>query len=183
MCYIIYMLTTFILIIFLLFSLLLLSIILSSFLSFLITKVPFVPTKKTEIEYILNQIPITKKDCFIDLGSGNGKVVFLVESTTQAKVIGYETTAWTYLWSMIKKFIIKSNAKFYHKNFLNVSWSNASVIYCYLYPHLMGKIENKFCTECKPGSMAIIKDFPFPKKNPEQILRLPKNHEIYIYKI
>ena len=71
-------LTIFLVLMFL-FALLLLFVIISAFLGFLLTRVPFVPTRASEIEFIVKELGITSRDVFYDLGSGDGKVVFLIE--------------------------------------------------------------------------------------------------------
>ena len=174
-------LTIFLVLMFL-FALLLLFVIISAFLGFLLTRVPFVPTRASEIEFIVKELGITSRDVFYDLGSGDGKVVFLIEKLSGAQVRGYELTWWTHLLAKIKKFVSGSKAQLKNQNFFKHSWSDASYIYGYLYPPLMGRVEEKFFADCKPGSIAIIRDFPFHKTKPDKVYHLPKKHEIYIYK-
>ena len=166
----------------LVFALLLLFVVFSSFLGFLLTRVPFVPTRAADIEFIVKELGVSRKDVFYDLGCGNGKVVFLVEKLTGAKTQGFELTWWTYLWAQLKKLLIGSKSRFVNKNFFKADWSEATVIYGYLYPMLMGQVQEKFIVECKPGSVAIIRDFSFPNLKPEKVFHMPKKHEIYVYK-
>jgi len=173
----------FILLLFLLLALILLFVILSEFIAFIRTRVPFVPTHAGDIEFIIKKLNISASDVFYDLGSGNGKVVFLVEKLTGAKAVGFELSWWTIIFAKIKARLKKSNVKFYNRNFFNEDWSGANVIYCYLYPPLMERIEEKFLSELKPGSIAIVRDFSFPKMAYAEKYYLPKNHEIYVYRI
>ena len=168
---------------FLFIALLILFVVFSEFVAFVRTRVPFVPTSQNDIEFIVKKIGINSQDTFYDLGSGNGKVVFLVEKMTGANVKGFELSWWTILYAKLKAKLKKSKAKFDNKNFFGQSWSEANIIYCYLYPPLMGRIEAKFKAEMKPGSMAIVRDFPFPNMAHKEKYFLPKNHEIYVYKI
>src|SRR5690349_8136827 len=96
------MLLTIGLLFFLLLALVMLFVISSSLIGFLLTRVPFVPTSRKDIEFIANQLKISSKDTFYDLGSGNGKVVFLIEKLTGAKTKGFELTWWTYLLSQAR---------------------------------------------------------------------------------
>lgn len=173
----------FLLFVFLIFSSVLLFVVFSELVAFIRTRVPFVPTSQSDIEFIVNKLSISPKDTFYDLGSGNGKVVFLVEKLSGAKVRGFELSWWTIIFSKLKAKFIKSKAKFSNKNFFNEDWSEASIIYCYLYPPLMGRIEDKFKKELKPGSIAIVRDFPFPNLQHTEKFFLPKKHEIYVYKL
>lgn len=166
-----------------LFALLMLFIISSAFLGFLITRVPFVPTYASDIEFAVKKLGITSADIFYDLGSGDGKVVFLVNKLSGASCVGYELTWWTHLLAKVKSKFKNQNGKleFRNQNFFKANWIEANYIYGYLYPPLMGRVEEKFLADCKPGSIAIIRDFPFPNLKPTEVFYMPKEHEIYIY--
>ncbi len=169
------------LIVFLIFTILLLFIITSAFFGFVRTRVPFVPTGDSDVEFIAKELGITSRDVFYELGSGNGKVCFGLEKLTGAKCVGYELTRWTYLWAKIKALIIGSKSKFYRKDFFKEDWSKATVIYGYLYPPLMYRIKEKFLEECKPGTKAIMRDFFLPGLKPNVVYKRPNDHEIYVY--
>lgn len=165
------MITTLILLGLLLFALVVLVVITSSFIGFLQTRVPFVPTSDEDVATIVKKVGISEKDTFIDLGSGDGRVVFLVNSLTNARTIGYELTWWTYVLSVLKLKVKRAKLKveFRNQDFFKHSWEEASVIYGYLYPPLMGRVEEKFLQDCKPGTVAVIRDFPFPNLQPAEV--------------
>ena len=166
----------------LLFAFGLLAIITSAFVGFLMTRVPFVPTYKSDVEFIVKKLGITSADTFYDLGSGDGKVCFLVEKLSGAKTTGFELTVWTYALSVLKSKLKNQKAKFKNQNFFKHSWQEANYVYGYLYPPLMGRVEEKFLADCRPGSVAIIRDFPFPNLKPLEVYNMSKKHEIYIYR-
>jgi hypothetical protein len=178
------------LIIFLLFFLLVATVILlvitSSFIGFIRTQVPFVATSRKDIERIVRELPITKQDVFYDLGSGDGRVCFLVSELSGAKSVGFELTWWTHLVAKVGTRFKNRTLKleFRNQNFFKHNWSEATVIYGYLYPPLMGKVEEKFMTDCKPGTMAVIRDFPFPNLKPLKVFSSDPNwqqnkHSLY----
>ncbi len=168
----------------LLLAIVVLIVITSAFLGFLLTRVPFVPTAAKDIEFVVDELGISGKDIFFDLGSGDGKVVFLVHELSGAKCVGYELTWWTHLLAKIKAMFkgVSPDVQFKNQNFFKQSWSEADYVYGYLYPPLMGRVEEKFLNECKPGSTAVIRDFPLPNLKPVAVYNRPRNHEIYIYK-
>jgi hypothetical protein len=176
------MILTLVLLFFLILALVLMLIVVSEFVAFLRTRVPFVPTHAGDVKFIVEKLGITSTDIFYDLGSGNGKVVFLVEELSGARVRGYELGWWTIVWAKAKAVLKGSKAEFKNKNFFKENWSGANIIYCYLYPPLMGRIEQKFKAEMRPGSIAIVRDFPFPTMPYSEKYFLPKKHEIYLYK-
>src|SRR5438128_2266947 len=105
------------LIVFLLLVILETAVIISAFVGFVVTRVPFVSTARKDIEIIVKHLPITEKDFFFDLGSGDGKVVFIVEELSGAKTRGFELTLWTYFLAKIKKVFKHSQAQFRNQNF------------------------------------------------------------------
>ena len=168
--------------IFLIFTIFLLFIITSAFLGFLITRVPFVTTPAKELEFVIKELEISEKDIFYDIGSGNGKICFLVNKLTGARTKGFELTWWTHLYAKYKARYKKINTEFINKNFFKQDWSEATVIYTYLYPPLMRRVREKFKKECRVGSIAIVRDFPFPEITPEKIYKFKGKHEIYVYR-
>ena len=175
------MITVF-LILMLLFAWVLIFVNFSGLVGFLLTRVPYQRTYTGEIKDIAKKLGISSKDTFYDLGCGDGRLLFIIEQQTGAKTAGFELTWWTYFLALIKKRIHGAKTKFYCRNFFKQSWSEANYIYGYLYPHLMGRVEAKFLADCKPGSVAIIRDFPFPNLKPVEVCNMPKKHEVYIYK-
>ena len=165
------MIYLFVLLFFLLFSFSILIVIVSSFIGFLLTRVPFVRTSAKDVAVVVEQIGISSDDILYDLGSGDGMVIFLVEKLSGAKTTGFELTWWTHALAQLRKIITGSKAVFINRNFFHQSWSEATVIYGYLYPPLMGRVETKFLEDCKPGTKAIIRDFPFPTLKEVQIIR------------
>lgn len=129
----------------------LLFVIVSEFVAFLRTRVPFVPTHAGDIEFIVKRLGISTRDVFYDLGSGNGKVVFLVNKLSGATCVGFELSWWTFLFARIKSKVNGQMSKvaFKNKNFFKADWSGANYIYGYLYPPLMGRVEEKFLADCR----------------------------------
>ena len=162
----------FILLLFLVLAFLILFVIFSEFIAFVRTRVPFVPTTAGDIEFIVKKLGISSKDIFYDLGSGDGQVCFLVSKLSGAKCVGFELTWWTYLLARLKRQLTndKKNIDFKNKNFFKSDWSEASIIYAYLYPPLMARVEEKFLQDCKPGSRAVVRDFPFPNLKPTEVI-------------
>lgn len=171
------------LIIFLLFTLFLLFIITSSFFGFLITRVPFVPTPAKDIRELALRLPINSTDFVYELGSGNGKVAFLIEENTDARVLGFEATLWTHLWASIKKRIKRSKSQFIYGDFYKHPWTDASIIYMYLYPPLMPFIAEKALQDCKPGTKIVSRDFPNRHLNQIDEYKTASGHMMYIYQI
>lgn len=167
----------------LLFVLVVMFVISSSFLGFLATRVPFVPTHRADIPELVQRLGLTKQDVIYDLGSGNGKVVFLFEHHSGAKVIGIEAMLWTHLWAKLRARFTRSKATFRYGNFFNHPLHDATVVYTYLYPPLMSKLAGKLQTECRPGTLFVSRDFYNEHLRQIDHYNTASGHEMYVYQV
>jgi len=151
--------------------------------AFLLTRVPFVRTNASDIEFIVGKLKLSSQDVIYELGSGDGHVAFLFERLAECRVVGYELGWFIVMWAKLKTKLIGSKAKFINQNFFKADWSSANIIYCYLFPPLMARVEEKFKKEMKPGSIAVVRDFPFPSMEYWEKHILPKGHRLYVYKV
>lgn len=175
--------TLVILIFLLLFVLVFAFVMLSSIIGFLLGKVPYVRTRQVDIQEMIKKVDIGRNDNFFDLGCGDGKVLFAVEKETGAMVRGYEITLWTHLYSRIKRVILHSSAQLIWGNFFKNDLSDATVIYCYLFPPLMPMIGEKVKGECKTGTKIISRDFPISNLNLVSSWKSPTNHTLFLYQV
>ena len=165
----------------LIFSLILFFVTASSFVGFVMTRVPYVLTSRADILELVQKVPITKDDVFIDLGCGSGKVLFAVEKASGAKVKGFELALWAYLWGRIKTVFKKSGADIRLGNFFHQNLSEATVIYCYLYPPLMRGVGQKVIDDCRQGTKVVSRDFPIPNLQQIGSWKSVTGHDIYLY--
>ncbi len=162
-------------------AILILIIILSEFVNYVQTRVPFVPTSKIDIEDMSKRLQISSEDLFIDLGSGNGKIVFAIENLTGARARGLQRRGWTQSYAKLRKLLTSSKSEFISGNFFDQSWSDATIIYCYLYPHLMNQVAEKALVECRSGTKIVVRDFPIKSLAHKETWRTPSNHEMFLY--
>lgn len=165
------------------FTLTLMFVFLTELLNFIQTRVPFVPTRKEDIEDIVNRVSISPDDLVYDIGSGNGKVLFLIERLTTAKTMGLQRAGWTQVYAKVRAWVSGSNTQFKSGNFFDSSWQPATVIYAYLYPFLMHQVGEKILRECRPGTRVIVRDFPITNLPLIETWQSPSNHKIYLYQI
>ena len=131
---------------------------------------------------MLTHIPLTSQTQFYDLGSGDGTVVFLAEKLAGVQGTGFEVMLWAYWHALWKRRIQKSKARFYRQNFFKHSWAEADVLYGFLYPPLMKRVETKFLLEAKSGALFVARDFKFPTLMPIEEVVVNELHTTYIYK-
>jgi hypothetical protein len=57
------------------------------------------------------------------------------------------------------------------KNFWYADLSGADVVFCYLFPDVMGRLARKARKEVKPGAVLVSCNFPVKGLDPERVLR------------
>jgi len=127
------------------------------------TGAPFVPSKSKPARRMIELAHITKGKRVIDLGSGDGKLLFEA-AAYGANAIGYEINPFLVLFTNIKSYISsnKSQVKAIWKNFWLADLSRADVILLYLIPWKMDKLESKLLKETRPGTLVVSNSFIFP---------------------
>ncbi len=152
--------------------------------------VPYIPLERKVIESIIKNYPLDNKQNirFVDLGSGDGRILFAFEKSGINDVTGYEVNWWAYLKS---KFLAKrkgSQAKIYYKSFFNTDLSQYNVVFCYLLSTMLTRLRGKFDKDLKPGTLIISAAFEAKDwKQPIAVLPLiegdASNRKLFIYKI
>ena len=159
-------------------------VISSAFFTFMRTRVPFVPSKEEDIEDMIDLAQIRSGDRFLDIGSGDGKVVFFVHRVKDVEATGIESGLWMHWFAKLKRFFTRANkTDFVRGDFFKHDWSGFDVIYAYLYPPLMATVEEKFFTEGKQGARLVVKDFYLPGRKAEQEVNIDSRHTLYLYEI
>ncbi len=127
------------------------------------TQAPFVPTRRRDLQKILEIARIKHGEIFYDLGSGDGRLV-RAAARSGAKAFGFERAWPLVLWSRFLIFIfgLRGQASIVRANFLKINLSQADVIFCYLMPKGMDRLKPKLETELKPGARVFSRTFAVP---------------------
>lgn len=158
---------------------------------------PYVPTKTERIRKLLKLIPLKDKT-FYELGSGDGRIV-IEAAKMGAKAYGIEQSFLRILYSRLKSvknpYFIRKRTSFIHGNIFKQDLSEADIVFIFLLPQGIRKLEPKLKKELKQGSIIITQTFhfknwkPFKKvlitdtENPNTLLGPNKlEGEFYLYK-
>lgn len=152
------------------------------------TDAPFVATAQEKISDILKSADLKKGTTFYELGSGDGRLV-LEAARLGAESYGVEQS-WLRVWySRYQAWKQKlPNAHFFHGNLFDRAYFPADVVFIYLLPQGVAKLENKLKTELKKNSVVITQAFHFQNWKPyKKITRKTKadkiGGEFWLYKV
>ena len=135
---------------------------------------PFIPTKTQRIRKILKLAGIKKGESFWELGSGDGRVV-LEAAKMGAKALGIEQSWIRVLWSRWKARSLK-NAHFIHGDIFKQNFSSADIVFIFLLPKGVGKLEPILKKTLKKGAKVITQTFHFKTLKPyKKVLISDKN--------
>ena len=128
---------------------------------------PFVGTKKDKIETIIKLAQIRKNETVIDLGSGDGRLLFAA-AAKEAYAIGYELNPFLVLLTRFHAKVkgLEKNVMVYRQNFWKSDLKVADVIFVYSLKKTIGRFEDFIYKKAKPGTRIIVNLHPFPNKKP-----------------
>ena len=148
--------------------------------------VPFISTNKKDFKQILAAVDLKTNEKIYDLGCGKASLLILAAQKYGAKGVGYELSLWPYLWAKFNSWKSRADVDVYLKDFFTADLSDADVVFCYLFTHIMGRLEQKFEREMKPGSRVVAYGFKLPHRQPvKEIITNDDNVElgkIYVYR-
>lgn len=122
--------------------------------------VPFVPTSGKLVDLILKRAKLKKNQVFVELGSGDGRIVREAIKSYGVKGVGIEFHPLLYFYSKLVSRIQKiKNLEFKRENFFKRDLFGADVIFAFLLPKTLKKLRIKFENECKKGTLVISHGF------------------------
>tara|TARA_Y100000310_G_scaffold325725_1_gene389625 strand:- start:4212 stop:4739 length:528 start_codon:yes stop_codon:yes gene_type:complete len=119
---------------------------------------------------LCKKIQLDKYDSFVDLGSGDGRVVFLAELFTSAT--GVESDENLFTLSQNNKEELKSKANFTHKDFFELTLTKFDIVFMNPDQPFTLATEKKLIKECK-GKIFMYNNLFLPK--------LLKQKEVFVF--
>lgn len=147
--------------------------------SLLANKAPFVPIPNDVVPEIAKALGLSANSILYDLGCGDGRVLkACLQLEPKIKAIGIEKEIVPFClakWKL-RKFNKTASCQLFHKNFFDVSVTDATHIFTYLFPGLMDDLLPKLQQELKPGTKLVSCDFLFHHKQPSQVIDLKRSN-------
>lgn len=140
--------------------------------------VPFLPTHRKQARKMMELAQIKSGMKVIDLGSGAGRLLFMA-ARCGVQAIGYELNPFLVLWTRLIIFLTgkTGQVKVFYRSIYDADIAEADVIFLFLYPPHMKKLERKIFSETKPEVKVLSYVFQFHNYTP-----VANEQGIFVYK-
>lgn len=128
-----------------------------------VTGAPYVPSQMSRAKRMIELAEITKDKTVYDLGSGDGRMLFLA-AEKGAHAVGVEMNPFLVYFTWLRS-LFTPYKKLVHvrcKNLWTTDVSKADVVFIYLLPWRMDQLAQKLKKELKKGSIVVSNSFIFP---------------------
>lgn len=129
-----------------------------------ISAAPWVPTRKHDLDGLMDDAHISVGDKYIELGCGDGRLV-KAAAKRGAIAVGYELNPLMYIVAVINNFGVP-NTKIVYKNFWSVDLSSADIVMAFILERTLPRLDTKLKKELKPGAIFISYIFPVAGRKP-----------------
>jgi hypothetical protein len=144
----------------------------------------FVTTSSIRIRTFLDAVSMNPGERFVDLGCGDGRVLRAACRRYGVEAVGFEVNLLAYLAAKVFSLGVK-DIRIRWGSFWPRDLSDANVVFCYLFPDVMGKLANKLEKELSSNARVVSCNFPLPGWHPHKVLRpesLRHGDPIFVYR-
>lgn len=142
----------------------------------------WIPTPKKVVRRMLQLASVDSDDTLFELGSGDGRIIFMAATEFGAKTVGIEAdpvrVLWTLIWIRLKG--LKDQVDVLWGNFFEKDLNAASVVTIYQSTDINSRLKDKLIRELKPGTRVISYSFTFEGWEP---IKVDEESKIYLYKL
>src|SRR3989344_4840690 len=147
---------------------------------------PWLPTFGRDLKLAVELAGIQAGETVYDLGCGDGRFLFSAAKQTHAgQLIGFEISLLPFFIAWTRKLFSPNSArvKIKFKNFYKADFTKVDVVYCFLMPRVMPKLERIIAPQMKPGARLVSYSFKLSGKAPEKVFKQnEKSLPIYLYR-
>jgi SAM-dependent methyltransferase len=134
---------------------------------------PFVPSSDERVKTMLLLANPKTTDRIVDLGSGDGKLVFAFAQKGVKEAVGVEINPFLVKKSekQAKKTGLTEQTKFVRKNMFHYNVSRFDIVLVYGITYLMKPLKKKLLKELKPGTKIVSSYYKFPEWKAQKTIK------------
>ncbi|WP_421655384.1 SAM-dependent methyltransferase [Leptothermofonsia sp. ETS-13] len=144
----------------------------------------YIPTEAEAIAEVLKLAEVAASDVFYDLGCGDGRLLIAAAQQFGTRGVGVDIDP-----ERIQKAkedaaraSVSNLVEFRHQDLFETNFSDATVVFLYLLPHLNLRLRPQLFRQLKPGTRIISRDFDMGEWLPERSLQLQTPEEPKFYR-
>lgn len=140
----------------------------------------WVPTPRKVVRKMLSLADVGPGDTLYELGSGDGRIIFMAAKEFGAKAVGIEAdplrVLWTLVWIRAKG--LRDQVSVLWGNFYKRDLGEASVVTVYQSTDINRKLRDKFKRELEPGTRVVSYAFTIEGWTP---VKVDEEDQVYLY--
>ena len=143
---------------------------------------PYVATPHRTVRRMLELAEVGSQDVVYDLGSGDGRVLWIAAQEFGARAVGIEIDPFRYAWTrlLIGLKRLHQQVSVNREDFFQAELSSATVITAYLLRDTNRKLMEKLVNELPVGARVVSRKYQFPGWN---LVREDPSEELYVYRM
>ncbi|HBX69336.1 MAG TPA: SAM-dependent methyltransferase [Chloroflexi bacterium] len=143
---------------------------------------PYVATPRRTARRMLELAEISSEDVVYDLGSGDGRLLWLAAQEFGARAVGVEIDPIRYAWTkvLIRLKGLQGQVQVIRADLFKVDLRPASLVTVYLSRETNRLLMEKLGNELSPGTRIVSRKYTFPALN---LIREDVAEELYVYLI
>lgn len=142
----------------------------------------WIPTPRRVVEKMLSFAEVGPDDTLFDLGSGDGRIIFMAALKYEANAVGIEADPIrlliTRIWIRLKG--LEDQVNVIWGNFFKEGLNSATVVTVYQSTEINRKLKDKLKRELRPGARVISYSFRFDGWEPIKVDEITK---LYLYEM
>lgn len=147
---------------------------------------PFVPTPASVVAAMIAAAKLRPGNVVLDLGAGDGRLLFAAIEQPDVYAIGYERQSERYgkLQSARNEHAARSRIVLHNVDLAEADLSQADAVFIYLLPASNEKLKGWLRSGMKPGARLISHDFTMEGWEPSETIRVSaqdRDHTVYVW--
>ncbi|MFA5947186.1 MAG: methyltransferase [Patescibacteria group bacterium] len=150
-----------------------------------VSAAPWLPTKPRDRAHLLNHLKLTPGQKVVDLGCGDGSMLFAVaRKFPEVVCVGYDISLLPLFFGWARKLLYFKKYRHVHIRFGNLfkqSVEDADLVFIFLLSKSYPKLVELLKRDIKDEAQVVVEAWPFPNTTPLKTLKEDKLLSIFLY--